>query len=207
MELIKHMDYELLKKINRGLKKTNIKGKDYVDVATRIQAFRQIYPEGRIQTEMLSNENGIVVFKATVNAEDGRILATGHASENQNASMINKTSYVENAETSAIGRALGNLGIGSTQSIASVEELTNAMAAQEVIAQTDKVIDAIIDIAGGDRERVNTYVRNLFPGNNLEDLDYQTLVRLKQDIAKKMAASAVQNPEQISNFNIQRRNK
>ena len=78
------------------------------------------------------------------------------------------------------------------------------MAAQEVIAQTDKVIDSIIDIAGGDRERVNTYVRNLFPGNNLEDLDYQTLVRLKQDIAKKMLA---QTTEAISNFNITRRAK
>ena len=198
------MDYELLKKINKGLKKTNIKGKDYVDVANRIQAFRQMYPEGCIETEMLSDENGVVKFKATVRTEDGRLLATGHASENQNASMINKTSYIENCETSAIGRALGNLGIGSTQSIASVEELTSAMAAQEVIVQTDKVIDSIIDIAGGDRERVNTYVRNLFPGNNLEDLDYQTLVRLKQDIAKKMLA---QTAEAISNFNITRRAK
>ena len=115
--------------------------------------------------------------------------------------MINKTSFVENCETSAIGRALGNLGIGSTQSIASVEEMTGALAAQEVIAQTDKVIDAIIDIAGGDRERVNTYVGNLFPGNRLEDLDYETLVRLKKDIAKKI----VQQPETVSNFNITRR--
>ncbi|MBQ2437166.1 MAG: hypothetical protein II265_03650 [Clostridia bacterium] len=198
------MDYELLKKINKGLKKTNIKGKDYVDVANRIQAFRQMYPEGCIETEMLSDENGVVKFKATVRTEDGRLLATGHASENQNASMINKTSYIENCETSAIGRALGNLGIGSTQSIASVEELTSAMAAQEVIVQTDKVIDAIIDIAGGDRERVNTYVGNLFPGNRLEDLDYETLVRLKKDIAKKMLA---QTTEAISNFNITRRAK
>lgn len=198
------MDYELLKKINEGLNKTNIKGKEYVDVANRIQAFRQIFPEGRIETEILDHSNGSVLIKASVYSIDGRLLATGHALENQNASMINKTSYIENCETSAIGRALGNLGIGSTQSIASVEELTSAMAAQEVIAQTDRVIDSIIDIAGGDRERVNTYVRNLFPGNNLEDLDYQTLVRLKQDIAKKMA---VQNPETISNFNITRRAK
>ena len=196
------MDYELLKKINRGLKKTNIKGKDYVDVATRIQAFRQMYPEGRIETEMLSNENGIVVFKATACSEDGRILATGHASENQNASMINKTSYVENAETSAIGRALGNLGIGSTQSIASVEEMVTALDAQEQIRNTEKLIDAIIELAHGDRERVDTYVRNVFPGNRLEDLDYNTLVRLKVDIAKKMAK---ETPEKLANFNIQRR--
>ncbi len=195
------MDYELLKKINEGLNKTNIKGKEYVDVANRIQAFRQIFPEGRIETEILDHSNGSVLIKASVYSIDGRLLATGHALENQNASMINKTSYIENCETSAIGRALGNLGIGSTQSIASVEEMTGALAAQEVIAQTDKVIDSIIDIAGGDRERVNNYVRNLFPGNKLEDLDYETLVRLKKDIAKKI----VQQPETVSNFNITRR--
>ena len=196
------MDYELLKKINEGLNKTNIKGKEYVDVANRIQAFRQMFPEGRIETEILKHENGTVLIKATISSVDGRILATGHAFENQNASMINKTSYIENCETSAIGRALGNLGIGSTQSIASVEEMTGALAAQEVIAQTDKLIDAIIELAHGDRERVDTYVRNVFPGNRLEDLDYNTLVRLKVDIAKKMAK---ETPEQLANFTIQRR--
>ena len=196
------MDYELLKKINEGLNKTNIKGKEYVDVANRIQAFRQIFPEGRIKTEILDYSNGSVLIEASVYSTDGRLLATGHAQENQNASMINKTSYIENCETSAIGRALGNLGIGSTQSIASVEEMTGALAAQEVIAQTDKLIDAIIELAHGDRERVDTYVRNVFPGNRLEDLDYNTLVRLKVDIAKKMAK---ETPEQLANFTIQRR--
>lgn len=198
------MDYELLKKINKGLKKTNIKGKDYVDVANRIQAFRQMYPEGCIRTEILSHENGTVVMEATVMTEDGRVLATGHASEDRNSSMINKTSYIENAETSAIGRALGNVGIGSTQSVASVEEMTNALEAQEVIKRTDKVIDDIITIADGDRERVNTYVRNLFPGNNLEDLDYQTLVRLKADIAKKMA-NQPKKETAVPTFEIARR--
>ncbi len=198
------MTYEDLSKLNKKLKKTNIKGKDYVDVATRIQAFRQLYPEGRIETEVLKHEDGTVLFKASAYTEDGRLLATGHAFESQSSSLLNKVSYVENGESSAVGRCLGNCGIGSTQSIASVDEMISALDGQEQIRQTDKVIDSIIDIAGGDRERVNTYVRNLFPGNNLEDLDYQTLVRLKQDIAKKMAA---QTPEGITNFNITRRAK
>lgn len=198
------MDYELLKKVNKGLKKTNIKGKEYADVANRIQAFRQMFPEGQIFTQVMEHENGSILIRATVYSEDGRILATGHAQESQNASMINKTSYVENAETSAIGRALGNLGIGSTQSIASVEEMANALEAQEVIKATDRLVDSIYELAGGDRERVNTYVRNLFPGNkSLEDLDYNTLVRLKIDIAKKM--SVKETPEEIINYNIERR--
>ena len=197
------MDYELLKKINKGLKKTNIKGKDYVDVATRLQAFRQMYPEGCIETVRKENTpDDVAEFEAFVRTEDGRLLATGHAREVQSSSMINKTSFVENAETSAIGRALGHVGIGSTQSIASVEEMVTALDAQEQIRNTNKIIDSIIDLANGDRERVDTYVRNLFPGNRLEDLDYDTLVRLKADIAKKMVK---ETPEKLANFNIQRR--
>lgn len=197
------MTYEDLSKLNKKLKKTNIKGKDYVDVATRIQAFRQLFPNGNIKRQMLefNAEKGYCLIMATIFDGEGNELASDFAYEERNSSMINKTSFVENCSTSAAGRALGNLGIGSTQSIASVEELTSAMAAQEVIAQTDKVIDSIIDIAGGDRERVNTYVGNLFPGNRLEDLDYETLVRLKKDIAKKI----VQQPETVTNFNITRR--
>ena len=133
-----------------------------------------------------------------------RKCATGHAHEDRNSSSINKTSYIENCETSAIGRALGALGIGSDEFISSAEELNNALEAQEVIKQTDKLIDTIIDMADGDRERVNTYVGNLFPGNKLEDLDYSTLVRLKANIAKKIAAQP--KPETaVPVYNIERR--
>ena len=199
------MTYEELTKVNKSLKTVNIKGKDYVDVASRIQAFRMLYPEGMIQTKKLDSEPGTALFVAQISA-DGTVLATGHAFEEKNASSINRTSYIENCETSAVGRALGMLGIGSTSSIASVDEMYGAIEAQEVISRTDKLIDTIIDLAGGDRERVDTYVRNVFPGNRLEDLDYQTLTRLKVDIAKKLAQQ--QKPETaIPNFEITRRNK
>ena len=197
------MTYEELAKVNKKLKKTPIKGKQYVDVSQRQQAFRQLFPNGNIKKQMLefNAEKGYCLIMATIYDEEGNELASDFAYEERNSSMINKTSFVENCSTSAAGRALGSLGIGSTENIASVEEMTNAFEAQEVIRQTEKVIDSIIEIAGGDRERVNTYVGNLFPGNRLEDLDYGTLVRLKTDIAKKI----VQQPENISNFNIQRR--
>ena len=80
------MDYELLKKINKGLKKTNIKGKDYVDVATRLQAFRQMYPEGCIETvRSKETPDDVAEFEAFVRTEDGRLLATGHAREVQSS--------------------------------------------------------------------------------------------------------------------------
>lgn len=200
------MTYEQLQEINKNLKKTPIRGKNYADVASRIQGFRKMFPEGKIETEILKVTDDSVLIKATVSTIDGRILGTGHALEEKNASSINRTSFVENCETSAIGRALGAIGIGSDEFIASAEELNNAMEAQEVIKQTDKLIDTIIDMVGGDRDLVDSIVRNNWPGNKVEDLDYQTLVRLKQAVAKKITQT--QQPETaIPNYNIQRRTK
>lgn len=120
------MDFKKLQEVNASLKTTDIKGKNYTEVNQRILGFRQLYPDGTIETEMLSNENGVCVFMATVSDAEGTVLSTGHASEKQSDSFINKTSYVENCETSAVGRALGILGIGADSSIASKEEIEKA---------------------------------------------------------------------------------
>ena len=117
------MDYKQLQEINNTLKTTDIKGKAYTEVNQRILGFRQLYPNGTIETEILSNENGVCVMEAIIKDEEGKILAKGHAFETQGSSYINKTSYIENCETSAIGRALGVLGIGAETSIASKEEI------------------------------------------------------------------------------------
>ena len=109
------------------LKTIDIKGKDYVTVNERIRAFRENYKNYSLESEILSMENGTVTIKAIVRNEDGRVIATGHAQEKENSSYINKTSYIENCETSAWGRALGNLGIGVDTSIASYEEVSNAI--------------------------------------------------------------------------------
>lgn len=106
---------------------TDIKGKDYVMVNQRVKAFRMVYPDGFIQTEIISLENGVVTFKATVCDGTGKLLANGYAQEKESSSFINKTSFIENCETSAIGRALGFCGFGIDSSIASYEEVANAM--------------------------------------------------------------------------------
>ena len=126
------MKYLDLAIANETIKTTDIKGKEYAEVNQRIKAFRMIYPQGSIVTQMLSNENGICVFKATVGTDDGVILGTGTAYEKEDSSFINKTSYIENCETSAVGRALGMAGFGIDVSVASAEEVANAMANQEV---------------------------------------------------------------------------
>ena len=111
------------------LKTVDIKGKKYVEVNERIRAFREMYPLGSIVTEMVSNEGGMCVFKAMI-IVDNQCLATGHAYEKEGSTFINKTSYVENCETSAIGRALGAFGIGIDNSVASADEVANAIKQQ-----------------------------------------------------------------------------
>ena len=123
--------YADIQKANETLKTTDVKGNPYIEVNQRIKAFRMVYPTGFITDEMLSNENGVCVFKATVGyyAENGdaKILGTGFAYEKESSSYINKTSYIENCDTSAIGRALGMAGFGIDTSVASYEEVTNAI--------------------------------------------------------------------------------
>ena len=115
------MTYEELLKANETIKPTDIKGKDYAMVNERIKVFRMLFPNGRISTEILHMENGIVYMKATAYDESDHILGTGHAYEKEENGFINKTSYIENCETSAVGRALGMIGIGIDSSFASYD--------------------------------------------------------------------------------------
>ena len=119
--------YEAICKANSLCKGVDVKGNTYIEVNQRIKAFRSICPGGSITTEMLSNENGVCVFRATVCDENMQILGTGTAYEKETSSFINKTSYIENCETSAVGRALGMCGFGIDTSIASAEEVQNAI--------------------------------------------------------------------------------
>lgn len=152
--------FEDIRKANNAIKPTDIgRGKEYVEVNQRVTAFRMVYPTGSITSEILSLEDGVCVIKATCADENGSILGTGHAYEKENSSFINKTSYIENCETSAVGRALGMAGFGIDTSICSAEELENALLNQEAnetisvtqasvmkqtLAQTDSDVTAFL---------------------------------------------------------------
>lgn len=125
------MKYLDLAIANEQIQTIDIKGKEYSEVNQRIKAFRMVYPGGTIETFMISIENGVCVFKAEVKDENGILLGTGHAYEKEDSSFINKTSYIENCETSAVGRALGMCGFGIDVSVASAEEVANAIKNQE----------------------------------------------------------------------------
>lgn len=125
--------FEQIKQANEQIKTTDIKGKEYAEVNQRIKAFRMCFPNGSISTEILFLADGIVTMRATVCNEEGRILGTGTAQEKETSSYINKTSYIENCETSAVGRALGMCGFGIDTSVASAEEVQNAIHNQEKV--------------------------------------------------------------------------
>ena len=126
--------FEDLQKANESIRTTDIKGKEYAEVNQRIKAFRMVYPTGYILTEFHSLDDGVAVMKARVGYYDDEgyevDLATGTAYEKEGSTFINKTSYIENCETSAVGRALGMAGFGIDVSVASAEEVQNAMANQ-----------------------------------------------------------------------------
>ncbi len=118
-----------LKKMGK-LPTMTIKGKEYVMVKDRVRAFRDICPGGSLVTEIVSDDGTTVTIRATVSDEDGKVIATGHAQEVYNATQINRTSALENCETSAIGRALGLCGIGIDDNFASANEMTQALGQQ-----------------------------------------------------------------------------
>lgn len=126
------MDFSKVQTLNANLKYTNIKGKNYITVNQRVLAFRELYPNGRITTEIVklapeSNGAGNTVIVKAFIYDGEALIATGHAFENPGKNTnINKFSALENCETSAVGRALGFLGIGATDSIASLEEIQGA---------------------------------------------------------------------------------
>lgn len=119
-------------------KAVDIKGKKYVLVSDRVIEFNRLYGDkGSIKTKLLTTSGDkVVAFKAIV-SPDGERQFTGHAQETWGDGYINKTSALENAETSAVGRALAMMGIGVIDSIASVDELTKAKNRDEAPEQLD----------------------------------------------------------------------
>jgi len=135
--------------LERALKTVDIKGKAYVTVNERLKYFREHFTGYKLISDIVYNneakymtweENGEtkgawksaeICFKASILNENNEVVATGYAMEKADSSYINKTSYVENCETSAWGRALANFAIGVDASVASADEVANAIKNQK----------------------------------------------------------------------------
>lgn len=183
------ISFEDFKKANETMTMTDIKGKKYAEVNQRVKAFRMLFPDGFIKSEIVSIENGICVMKARVGyyvVESDKlmevIIGEGTAYEKEDSSFINKTSYIENCETSAVGRALGMAGIGMDAEIASAEEQQNAMLNQ---ALTEKITETQVKsirttIKEHPEEYTESGICKAFKVEKLEDLtvaNLQTFLR------------------------------
>ena len=180
-----NMTFEELQKANQSIATTNIKGKEYAEVNQRIKAFRMLYPEGTIHTELISNADGVCVFKASVYANGdatiNSLLGTGHAYERESSSFINKTSYIENCETSAVGRALGMCGFGIDTSVCSAEELNNAIINQEASKPITKSQVKILVSLAEKKESDLSDICDYFKVGRLEELtveEYAKCIRM-----------------------------
>ena len=114
---------ETMMKADKSKGEVEIHGKVYLTVARRIDDFRKAsaYNGWSIETTKIDAEDPYVVVKASIFNDEGRVIATGYAEESRAYGKINKTSALENAETSAVGRALAFLGLGGSE-IASADE-------------------------------------------------------------------------------------
>ena len=175
------MTFDDLKKVNAYLGTMDIKGKAYVFVTERVKAFRQLFPEGSITTELVNDTDGVCTFKATISYGD-LILATGYAQEKESSSYINKTSYIENCETSAVGRALGFLGIGIDTSIASAEEVDTAIRNQGGLpANMLKTLQKVLVDHGHDEKDVCAH----FKVKTLKDLSVVQFKKLMDSMGEQ----------------------
>lgn len=170
------------------LKTINIKGKEYVEVNERLIFFRKNYKNHALLTEVIDKTDDTILIKASVKNEQGITVATGHAEEVKGSTFINKTSYVENCETSAIGRCLGSLGIGIDNSVASFEEVANAVKQQQKV---DTITKYTLDIGDANWEKVLKYVsanKNLGLEKVLIQLKkkYDIKTPIKKELSKLM---------------------
>jgi len=173
-------------------KTINIHGKEYVSVDERIKFFRneKAYKGWSMTTDFVELTEESCTMKATITDCNGVVRATGSAKEVKGSTFINKTSYVENCETSAWGRALGCLGIGIEASgIASAEEIVNAKNNQnkkpkKIALDNNKFQQMIIAIAEGKADMVKERLANYSTTKKQKDKLNQLLTEYVENSVK-----------------------
>ena len=129
------MDIKQIQAAINEMHSLNLRGNDYTQVQQRLEAFRKHAGTSyTLDSEILINDGKTILIRASILDKEGRVIATGLAEELRGSSNVNKTSAIENCETSAWGRALANLGLHGGK-MASVEEI-------KIAKNKEKQIDA-----------------------------------------------------------------
>ena len=178
---------ELTTTIERKDKYGNITRKEYAEVNQRVKAFRFLFPEGTILTKMEHYDGENVIF--TASAHDGeKVLATGTAWEKLGSSNVNRTSFIENAETSAVGRCLGFLGLGIDTSIASAEEVQNAELNEPVEEKYQNTIKHFLE-----KLKMPVETEALKATKHLKDFDEMTIIDFQKAMGELLAIEKKDN--------------
>ena len=149
----------------------NFNPENYATVAQRIEEFYKEHPQGTVRTELVKVDGPEVVFRATVFRTVEEAVAgvgtTGYAREVEGKSPVNRTSHYENCESSAIGRALANLGYATSAHRPSRQEMLKAARMQqeheEMLEYVRQVgasasAEAVVRVAGAE-VNLRQYVR------------------------------------------------
>ena len=173
--------------------KVQIHGKTYLTVAYRVNEFRKEHPDWGILTDIVESNDEIVIMKSTITSKPGCIIGTGYAEEKRGSTQINRTSALENCETSAIGRALAACGYGGTE-YASANEVQNAIQQQvepnpinmKKVTEAAVFFKAWIDKDVEDEEKV-VPIKNHYHGlTNDERIEMAKLLEDKAPDTNKM---------------------
>ena len=170
-----------------------IHNKEYHTVAERIGLLNEMLgkreKEYSLNTELISWENGVVIMKATLTLINGEsvLTYTGHAYEKEDSSQINKTSALENCETSAIGRALSSAGFGGGNEFASADEVQNAIHQQNAmmtVSQEKKIRELIQSHHITGEQRISAEGWLVDPKGHTIDSAHTTIDMLTKKIEK-----------------------
>lgn len=177
-----------------ALKTINIKGKEYVQVAERIRHFRtsEEYKGWAIETEWLRIDEEVAIARAIIKDTQGIIKSMGTAMEKKEErkegekAKVNETSHIENCETSAIGRALGILGIGiAGGEVASYEEIIRARK-EQIINSINLMIDE------ENRTEYEEIEFSMMSIDELEEIEKQLEIQEKNKICKSIVQMCTQ---------------
>lgn len=172
----------------------SIKGKSYVTVNERLKYFRENFKGYALVSELVDVNDRTALIRAVVKNEKGEIVATGTSFEraDNKKSMVNATSHVENCETSAWGRALGNFGIGIDASVASADEVQHAEAkpAFDDSASEDELAQIKTLCEETSTEAVKLYRYFLVQDKPTKEQAQKMIVSLKAKLAKQIDSAA-----------------
>lgn len=156
--------------------------KKYAEVNQRIKAFRKVYPTATIKTTLESDTDNVCTFRAEI-YYNGELLATGTAREDKKGSVINQKNYIENCETSAVGRALGMCGFGIDTSLASADEVQNAIAKEQKTENGPLTTEQMVIITNLSIDQKD-HIRDTYKKENLMKLTYKEAEEIINSLKK-----------------------